>query len=96
MKEYRVINSKGLELEVTENELYKIAEHWIDEHNQFEHDYAESNGENLEERLYDYPYDFSQVEEILTEHMQCKVIEIDNDGEVYRNTEKLYHTLLDL
>lgn len=94
MKEFRVINSKGLELEVTENELYKIAEHWIDEHNQFEHDYAESNGENLEERLYDYPYDFSEVEEILIEYMQCKVIEIDNDGEVYRNTERLYHTLL--
>lgn len=94
MKEYRVINSKGLELEVTESELYKIAEHWIDEHNQFEHDYAESNGENLEERLYDYPYDFSQVEEILIEYMQCKVIELDIDGEVYRDTEEMYHSLL--
>lgn len=94
MREFRVINSKGLELEVTESELYKIAEHWIDEHNQFEHDYAESNGENLEERLYDYPYDFSQVEEILIEYMQCKVIELDNDGEVYRDTEEMYHTLL--
>ena len=94
MTEFRVTNKNGVVIEVTENELYKIAEHWIDEHNQFEHDYAESNGENLEERLYDYPYDFSEVEEILTEYMQCKVIELDNDGEVYRNTEKLYYTLL--
>lgn len=94
MKEYRVINSKGLELEVTESELYKIAEHWIDEHNQFEHDYAESNGENLEERLYNYPSDIGQVEEILIEYMQCKVIELDDDGEVYRDTEEMYHTLL--
>lgn len=93
MKEFRVINSKGLELEVTENELYKIAEHWIDEHNQFEHDYAESNGENLEERLYDYPIDLGQVEEILCEYMQCEVIELDND-EIYRDTLEMYHSLL--
>lgn len=93
MREYRIINKDGLELEVNENELYKIAEHWVDDWNQIEHSYAESNGENLEERLWEYPNDLGQVEEILGEYMNCEIIELDND-EIHKDTAEMYRSLL--
>lgn len=94
MREFRVTNKNGVVIEVNENELYMIAEHWIDDYNEMEHKYAESNGERLEERLWEYPNDFSQVEEILVEYMQCEIMELDNDGEVESDTVGLYQALL--
>lgn len=94
MTEFRVTNKNGVVIEVNENELYMIAEHWVDDCNEMEHEYAESNGEKLEERLWAYPNDFSQVTEILVEYMQCEVEELDNDDEIESDTVGLYQTLL--
>lgn len=92
MRNFRVTSKHDDTIEVNENELHKIAEHWIDDYNQMEYDYAESNGERLEERLWEYPNDFSQVEEILVEYMQCEIMELDH--EIESDTMRLYQRLL--
>ena len=91
--EYRITNKNGVTIEVSEAELFKIAEHWVDDYNQIEYDYAESNGQKLAERLWIYP-DIDQVHEILEEYMQCEVVQLDEDETVERDTHKLYCKLL--
>src|SRR5699024_5031063 len=85
MKNYKIIKENGTVFEVNEEELFKIGKIWIENFNEFQEEGEE----------WRYPTDFSDVEEILIEYMNCiEVVEVE-DKTVERDIFRIYHEILD-
>lgn len=76
MNKYKVTNrNTDISFIVTEEELFGIATHWIDERNEFEEIYHDENDKDWRDNLWHKPSGMSDVEEILGEYMDCNIEE---------------------
>ena len=88
---YKITNrNTGVSFIVTEEELFEIATHWVNECNEFEEMYHDENDEDWRDRLWHKPADMSDVEEILGEYMGC---DIEKEIKDQYSTEDMFLSL---
>lgn len=81
-KLFIIKNENNVEFIVNEQELFEIANNWIDEWNENESEYEDNN------LLYHDVDNWSDLLEVVEEYMSCQIEEFEN-----KNTREMYEEL---